>query len=352
MDINTGPAPGMRFAVCVLLMQSAGAYYLPVTVVGPRLATASGVPLHWSTGQVAALIDTSHATRVSARGILFYDHSVHPLSAGFECERVHGALCRLRDGNLLFPVAPRYTPEGRKPPPMDRIVGCGATSEGRLVVGREGVYDLSACDLVAGGADVLWADGVAYVDTRLALPDWAYAYTALSVLVLVVSLGQNIAQMLGDAAASTSPWATEGACLAQVALILLLQDPRRVWVSSNDRFMAALTVLYVVAYLCRHAFALVVAGQAYTLNIITGTLMLVTARLYCSFETPYATIFLILLMTRLAHKLHSEPAGIDRLIACLDAAYVAVHYRVGYRASFWDPQVVSLASPLSCFIIH
>ena len=122
-----------------LLLGLSDAYYLPVTVSGPRLATLSGTPLHWSTGQVAALIDTSHATRVSARGGLFYDHPVHPLSAGFECERVRGALCRLRDGNLLFPTYPRYTPDQRRrPPPMDQMAGCGSTSEGRVVVGGVG----------------------------------------------------------------------------------------------------------------------------------------------------------------------------------------------------------------------
>jgi hypothetical protein len=202
------------------------------------------------------------------------------------------------------------------------------------------VYDLSACDILEGGVDVLWSEGVLYLDADLPLPTWAYVVTAAVVFFLVISLGQNIGQILGDKEAATQPWFTEVLCLGQCVLLLFLTDPRRVWVADHDREMLVLTSLYIALYLTRHAFSLVMEGHVYTLNVITATLILVTARLYCSFETPYCTVFLLLLMTRLAHKLFAQPSSMDRLTMVADALYLSLHYRLSYRPSFWDPQVI------------
>ena len=346
----------MRAALLLTCVLACCGFYMPLGPSSPHLAQMSGESVHWSTGQIASLMDTSFAIRVSARGLHFYDHDVFPRTPGHACLRVQGALCRLPSGNLVLPtrLTPRYSAyRGGQAPPMRAVaeVGCGTASSGREVVSDPHVYDLSACDLFHGGADVLWRDGVLYLDAGLAVPDWAYGLTALWVLFLVISLGQNIAQMLGDTTTETRPWITEGVCLAQCALILSLHHPWRVWVAEHDRTLLLVMTAYMLLYLVWHAYSLLRAGHVYTLNIITATLILVTSRLYCSFETPYATIFLILLMTRLWHKLHmgDELPPVERVIVACDAVVVALYYRIAYRPGFWDIQAASVyAGGLTC----
>ena len=331
--------------LCPLIIR---AYYLPLSQEsnGPFLSLWDGRGLHWSTGQISSLIETSRAIRISLRGVHFYDRDVKPLSKGWPCLRSRSALCVLENGNVVLPTGsqPRFSLGHHQAPPMRSVAirGCGSQSSGRVVMpDLASVYDLSACDVLVGGADVLWSEGVLYLDADLPLPTWAYVVTAGVVFFLVISLGQNIGQILGDKDAATQPWFTELLCLVQCVMLIVLTDPRRVWVAEHDREMLVLTTVYVALYLTRHAFALVLEGHVYTLNVITATLILVTARLYCSFETPYCTVFLLLLMTRFAHKLFAleSASSMERLTIVADALYLSLHYRLSYRPSFWDPQV-------------
>ena len=327
-----------------------------------RLRLWDGRDVRWDTGQVAALIETSLAVRFSYRGIHFYarddgNEHVRPLDEGWACPRTRDALCAFfipvpEDGDeqwltgLVFPtaLAPRFGavgPDSRRHPawPPGRVDGCGLDGGGgRVAVALPGYYDLSPCDLL--GLDLLWTEGRLYTDAGARLPLWAYAATGLAVLFLVISLGQNLGSVLGDPEAATHPLFTEALCLAQCVLLVVLNDPRRVWVSTHDQAMLAATLLYVGLYLGRHAFDLCMQEHVHTLNVITATLALVTARLYRSFETPYATVFLLLLLSRLAHKLFfaSRLSALERLSVSADAAYLALHYRLAYRPGFFDPQ--------------
>jgi hypothetical protein len=286
----------------------------------------------WSQGAVAALADTSLAVRVSARGLHFFDHAVRPLAPPRPCPRAPDALCVLGEREVAFPEVdpPRYS--------LDRS-DCGTASAGRVAVNRTGTYDLSVCDLLQAQADVIWSGGSLHVDRGLAVPTWAYILIALAVFFLVISLGQNIACIMGDELASTQPRLTEATCLALAALLLALHDPWRVWVAEHDRVMMVALICYVGLYLVRHACDMVMEHYVYTLNVITASLMLVTARLYLSFETPYATLFLLLLLTRFFHKLQPPDLNaMDHLTLTADALVIALHYRLAYRPSFWDPQ--------------
>jgi hypothetical protein len=350
------------------------AFYIPIvagidsdnpTASGYRLYLWDGRPVRWDTGEVAALLETSSAVRISHRGIHFYDHDVFPLSTGYACPRADHSLCVLaHDGNRLFPMRspPTYNPSPAADiqPPMRHAsaIGCDSSGEegrwdpdgGRVVVSSPATaYDISLCDL--DNVDVIWTRGIVHVDPDVRLPLWAYVASALCVLFLVVSLGQNIGRVLGDPSATTHPWFTELLCLGQCALLLALTPPYRVWVAEHDRAMLWATAIYIALYLARHAFSLAMHHHVHTLNVVTATLVLVTARLYCSFETPYATIFLLLLLTRLAHKLcvaldhqdrHRYPRGlsaIEHLTISIDGLYTAMHARLAYHPSFFDPQV-------------
>ena len=309
-----------------------------------------GRSVRWDTGPIPSLLEASRAVRVSLRGIQFYDHAVSPLSEGYPCRRVHDALCVLEDGTRILPVSgARYgPPTGQHRRPLSMDMGGGTCRVARVAVSEAGVYELSECDLAR--VDVVWADGLVYVDPNTRLPTWAYVMTAVMVLFLVMSLGQNISALLGDPDAAPQPWFTEGLCAAQCALVLAA-DPRRVWASDQDRWVLAVTLAYVAIYLLRHSFDLLLrpsdGSHVYTLNVITGTLILVTARLYGTFETPYATIFLTLLMARLAHKLlvRRRLCGVERLVVSFDSLYVAVLYQATFLPSFFDIQVTCPIRP-------
>ncbi len=321
-----------------------------------RLRLWDGREVQWWTGEVVALIETSVAVRFSSRGIHFYNHDVFPYSKGYDCPRTRGALCALAvDGNRVFPSfssdggPPRFAVvsggaarrhDVQEPMRSASRIGCGLeASGGRVVVRNASVYDLSPCDLT--NVDVLWTRGRLHVDHTLRLPLWAYGATGCAVLFLVMSLGQNLGSILGDPDASPLPVFTESVCLVQCVALLLLNDPYRVWVAEHDRAMLGVTLVYTAMYLFRHAFDMYMQEHVHTLNVITATLILVTARLYCSFETPYATVFLLLLMTRMAHKLFmgSRIRGLERFTVVADALYMALHYSLSFRPGFFDPQI-------------
>jgi len=285
-------------------------------------------------------MDTSLAMRASARGLHFYEHEVYPKTVGRPCYRSPDAMCVIDNTSIVFPEtnAPRVALD-----PIENPFNCGSKSANRRLVPDKGVYDLSSCDLVYAQADVIWSNGLVYVDGGLSVPDWVYIATALATLVLVISLGQNIARIMGDQLATPQPVLTECVCLCLVVLLMCVNDPWRVWVAQHDRTMAAATCTYIFIYLTRHAFDLAMDHFVHTFNVITATLMLVTARLYLSFETPYVTIFMVLLLTRFFHKLESVHATpIERFTLAMDALYIALQYRLCYRPSFWDPQCAIL----------
>lgn len=334
----------------VFALDAASAYYIALDQTSaPYLRTWDGRPIDWSVGPIAALTDTSLALRVSSRGMHFYDHDVRPAAIGEPCTRSAVALCALRGGSLVFPELdpPRYS--------AINASRCGTESAGRAVIANTSIYDISVCDLFQGQLDVIYWRGNLHFDYNLYLPEWAYILTAGAVLYLVVSLGQNIARIMGDKQAVTMPILTEIVCVGILVLLGALHDPGRIFVAQHDFEMYCIVLGYIIAYLLRHAFELVMEKHVYTFNVITATLLLVTSRLYCSFETPYTTLFLFLLLTRLFHKLHAaNKTPVEMFTIAADALLIALQYRFSFRPSFWDPQaapVYATSIALACYAI-
>ena len=333
----------------VFFLQPCLAYYIAIDESkAPALTMWDGRPVDWSAGVIAALTDTSVAVRISSRGLHFYEHDVSPMSDGIPCRRAPDCLCVINNSSRVLPEKsqPRYSFGASQ---------CGSSSASRVVISDPLIYDISVCDLVTAQADIIWRQGSIYVDAALHLPDWAYIITALAVLFLVISLGQNIARIMGDEHAVTQPWATESVCFALCILLFSINHPYRVFVAQHDRVMMLATATYLGIHIARQAFQMAFEPYVYTFNVITATLMLVTARLYCSFETPYSTIFLVLLLTRLFHKLHASTFNaVERFTIATDALLIALHYRLSYRPSFWDPQAAPIyasAIAVLCYTI-
>lgn len=329
----------MRSLLLLLMWGSSfsHSYYISIDQTStPFLRNVDGTIVDWSSGVVAALTDTSKALRLSSRGMHFYDHAVNPRGFGFPCQRSPIALCVFENGSLVFPeiTIPRYA-FGKS--------HCGTESANRQLTDNSSVYDISVCDLIQGQLDVIYWQDRLHFDYNLYLPEWAYILNAAAVLYLVISLGQNIARVMGDLEAVTMPLVTELVCMALIILIVSLHDPYRIFVADHDRFLFIYLVIYLGFYLLRHAFDLAMDRYVYTFNVITVTLMLVTARLYCSFETPYTTIFFILLCTRFFHKLESDKLSpVETYTLILDSGLLAFHYKYSYLTSFWDEQMAPI----------
>lgn len=318
----------------LLFLPLAGAFFLP-TAPGdgsPWMTLVDGSTVQWNNHLTAALLDTSHGVRIGHRGLHFYDHHVHMAGHGRRCRRAHNALCELEDGSLVMPSAsPRFK------------AGLGSCEGwGRTLV-RQNVYDISMCDIVSG-TNLIWVPtngGRLWQQHDMGLGHW-YIFTALIVLFLVLSLGQNIASILGDKDAETHPLATEILCLGQCCILTLQHNPYHVFLTTHDRMMFAVFTAYILLYLVRHCFELVQACHVFTLNVITATLVLVTARLYGSFETPYAPIFVFLLASRMWHKIIDSRGTIERLSVAVDTLVLALYWRVGFRPSFWHSDTADI----------
>lgn len=341
----------MRILVFFIQVIHVYAYYIALDQnSAPFLKTWDGRVVDWSMGPIAALTDTSVALRVSSRGMHFYEHNVNPTAvAGIPCKRSAVALCEMEDGSLVFPETtnPRYA---------SGVSRCGTDSVQRIVIANTSIYDISVCDLFQGQLDVIYWRGNLHFDYNLYLPEWAYILVATAVLYLVISLGQNIARIMGDEQAVTMPLITELVCIGVLGLILGLHDCTRIFVADHDRYMLWVVLSYLGLYLARHSIDLYFKDRyVYTFNVITVCLIFVTARLYCSFETPYTTIFLVLLLTRLFHKLHSkDPNAAVKITMVADSILIAFHYKFSFRPSYWDPQaapIYTAAIVLVCYVV-
>lgn len=325
---------------CLLLLLScAHAYYVPIVPEQePFIVLQNGEPVDWSQGLVGALLDTSRAVRVNARGIHFYDVDVSGNGQGYECQRSAEALCEFRNRSLVLPFAS-----------LPRIMSTGVCTHTHDRVWTRDFYDISACD-VFYGVDLLWSNNLLHIDRHLSLPTYLYVFVAMLVLFLVISLGQNLTHLLGDRHAPTYPILTEFVCMCLISAITVSHDPWRVWVAHHDQFMFISLILYIGCYLLRHAFEIMSKDRfVYTFNVIVACLMLTTARLYGTFETPYATIFLVLLLSRLFHKI--QCSYFVFLLAC-DVLLIAFHYYWCFRSSFYDPEQAPIYLLAIIYITH
>ena len=335
--------------VFLLLIIAVDGYYINLDQSSvPFLRTSAGAQMDWSSGEIAVLTDTSVATRISSRGVHFFQHNVKPVGRAIPCKRSPIALCETSNDSYVFPdkYLPRYAIGNTH---------CRDQSSNRLIITNSSIYDISVCDLTQGYLDVIYWKGKLHYDYNLYLPEWAYVIVAACVLYLVVSLGQNIARIMGDKDAVTMPIFTEVVCLFLVLLLLLLHDPFRVFVAVHDQDLLWFLVGYILFYLIRHATDLYLQdAYVYTFNVILATLMLVTGRLYCSFENPYATIYLILITTRWFHKLHSESSVVVKFSILLDSILISLHYKYSYVPSFWDEnfaKVYVIAILLASYVV-
>jgi hypothetical protein len=316
---------------------------LPLDDARPWLASG-GAPVDWAAGGGAFLLASAPVVRLNYRGVTTEQPRarLRDLSAlgwaGTHCNLSARGLCASEMGVAFptAPAAPRATDEARSLPPDWQALAC-ARAEGRVVT-HTPVYELSACDLLDEGADVLYSAGVLYVRNS-ALSPWVYWALIVGAILLVRTLARNVQAHLGQAEPDASQVGALAASL--VCILLVSHEGGALYATEADYVFYVATMVYCLAYLGYHALFLVhahalgmaLAGdpgpQPPVFNLAAGVLQLIVSRLYTGAESPYNPIILLILCTRALTKLRRPSAG-HALTALADASYVALACDLGF----------------------
>jgi hypothetical protein len=242
------------------------------------------------------------------------------------------------------------------------------------VLTHESVYDLSACDVLDEGADVLYSAG-SLCYRQSGISPWVYWGLILGAILLVRGLARNVQAHRETSSMDSQrlPLAASAACI-----LLVSHEGDGVYATEADYVFYVATMVYCLCYLGYHVF-FVVYGRALAqaqraqqaqqapqaqqaqraqqaqqapqaqsapvaapdqppiFNLAAGVLQLTVSRLYTGAEAPYNPIILLILATRAITKLR-QPSASHALTGLLDASYIALLCELGFTP---DPAYLS-----------
>ena len=249
-----------------------------------------------------------------------------------QCEPTSGSLCA--HGNwTVFPVEPSvpsynpmYTLNG------EDWIGCTRENDGRVLEAGLNTYDMSSCDVLDGGWDVLLVDHtLAFKNT--AVDTWIYWTLCLLVIYIVRSLSylvvlrlhpaedqkacgargkaMNAVKMKGawggvpavDVWTRSTNARTAGACLLTWVLCVL-PVWNTVYVTVEEQLFFLGVSMYVLFY------AIMWYMSTHTedpplYNMVVATVLLAVTRLYTGAETLYTPVLMWAVGTRTLMKLRN-----------------------------------------------
>lgn len=285
----------------VLLAEACLAAVLPLDEDRPFLA-GSGVSIEWPSGGAAFLLSSGPLMRVNARGV--FTEPVHSrlrsdlASAGWArvaCNLSAFSLCSASAGEFFPMSAPVYG-EAELPYAW-RGLRC-SNSGGKTITGA-GRYDVSACDVLDEGLDVVFSSQEAWFRVT-SLPTWQYAVLLALATFLVRGLSVNLQR---DRRPESQGWLVLacGACA-----LLVASGGDHVYVTESDQLFFWCTLVYCAVYCVYHVYQLYTDPLPRPIyNLIAGTLQLVAARLYTGSESPYNPAVLFIIGARAQQKLRS-----------------------------------------------
>lgn len=306
---------------------------------------SSGVDVRFEAGWDAFVVADSSCVRVNARGVQAKPSHWAPrqLGAGWATrECVPGAspaLCELRDGASAFPSRAAGLPPRYNASSAWGGLGCSRPVDGR-VMDPSGGYDLSACDVLDGGGDVLLC-GRSLSFARTALPDWSYWALCLIAVFVVRSLSYLVVHRVEQHAARPKSWWEDAltvlACAAVLPLVLS-PDGDAGFVTHEEALFFGATCAYVAGYAALYAaYALSGGGDDPPIyNLIAATLQVIACRLYLGAETPYNPVIIWAVATRGLVKLRSQPrqgAALAGLSGLADSFVLSLMCVLGFEHS-------------------
>jgi hypothetical protein len=266
-------------------------------------------------GWDAFLVADSSCVRVGARGVQSKPSHWAPRAldpnkwASVACvPGSRGGLCETERG-VAFPTRDRVLAPSYDPSWAWGGLACSRASDGRVLVSKSLNYDLSACDALDGGGDIVLC-GRTLSFARTALPDWSYWAVCLIAVYSVRSLSYLVAQRVDSGKVERMLWedaVTVAACLA--VLPLALAPDGDAWcVTHEESLFFISTCAYMGVYGCLFVvYALEGGGpDPPVYNLIAATLQVIASRLYVGAETPYNPVVMWAIGTRGLVKLRSE----------------------------------------------
>lgn len=332
------------FLLWVWALISVHADVLPLDEARPWLVSG-GVPIDWTSGGGAFVLASSPVIRLNYRGVtperpgsvlrdlapLGWSPAYCNISARGLCASEFGIAFRAQQAG---PPVASDEPDAQLPPDWHGL-HC-ANAAGRILT-HQPEYDLSACDLLDEGADVVYSAGVLYL-RRSALSLGVYWALVVGAILLVRAVARNV-QAHRERSMQDSqrvPLLAAAACI-----LLVAREGGGLYATEGDHVFYVATVLYCLCYLGYHVYffvnaraqALACTGgsveQPPVFNLAAGVLQLIVSRLYTGAETPYNPIILLIVCTRAFTKLRRPSAG-HALTALLDASYVALACELGF----------------------
>jgi len=307
------------------------------------LLASNGREVRWSGGWDALVVADSCCTRVNVRGIYAKPSHWTPRAdlpdAGWASAPCvpggGGALCAAPFGSI-FPSAerPRYNASAAW-----GGAGCTRGNDGRVLDPAHG-YDVSACDVLDGGGDVLVCGRVAYFQ-RTAVSTWAYWLLCLLAVFVVRSLSYLVVNSRAAGAhgkGGCSDWVTVAACVAALPLALA-PDGDSGFVTVEERFFYIAVCCYSGAYALLFAYRSWRSSEGVhedppIYNLIAATLQVISSRLYLGAETPYNPVILWAVATRALVKLRGGKGGFTvRLTVFADSLVLSLMGVLGFGYS-------------------
>ena len=297
----------------------------------PRIVS-NGVGVRWDGGWDAMVVADSSCVRVNARGVFAKPSHWTPRNlseAGWAvdkgCVASQDALCTT-DRGAVFPTnATRYN--GSRGWAQ---AGCSRRGDGRVLDTGHG-YDLSACDVLDSGGDVVVCGRTASF-RRTGLNDVPYWLLCALAVYMVRALSYAIVHRIRAQPEGHSETAAAVACACVLPLALAPEgDIGSVTAEEHLFFCVACsyTVLYGVLFaVYRAAHPEQTDPPIY--NLISGGLQVIACRLYCGAETPYNPVLIWAVGTRALVKLMSGFDETTSVTTFVDSLMLALMCVMGF----------------------
>ena len=192
----------------------------------PFLAS-DGNNLAWWDGGPSYHVASSSIVRINSRGIFSYSStsSLRDLASlqwvATPCNLSSWALCTSENGHILPSHTPRMPQDPESMPDGWKNLAC-ADSGAKVLVSNE-AYDITACDILDEGLDVIFSGSMSY-HKRTAIPKWEYWTLVITGIVLVRSFSYNIQLLWDKEAVMQNQWPPVIATGILLILVMIGRD--------------------------------------------------------------------------------------------------------------------------------
>lgn len=309
------------------------------------------VSVPWNRGHMHEIALSSTFMRITARGLHYAAFANHYQWSAREsnfhatlCERTPDALCLERANHssmLYFPTISVDLPDdmyaqfsgpGQTPYVQEMMAlnaSCTNPTSGRIIRPHDDRYELSLCDLIDNQLDIVF-------DTHNNRLLWRrdntsmllYIFVSILGIYLVSCLAENIrCIMSGDHSSSLK---TKHHPVYNVMLLLTLvflvydqstQQTTDYMLFQYERDLHTLLTVFIyvsgAGYAWDNVFHSGKEQEAVkAISMLTGSLILLTARVHYTFDNPYTWILSLIFAVRSAHKFLNritEPRTVDEM---------------------------------------